>query len=82
MVNYLGSCAGGQLLPPAATARLLDRTVEALLRRLESETEDSLALSMHFPTDWDPYFQPVMSVLEVYHYGTQHFDHHRHQLTL
>jgi hypothetical protein len=23
-----------------------------------------------------------MSVLDLYHYGTQHFDHHRRQLTL
>ena len=37
---------------------------------------------MHFPTDWDPYFAPTMSVLDLYHYGTQHFDHHRRQLTL
>ena len=31
---------------------------------------------------WDPYFKTTMSVLEVYHFGTQHFDHHRRQLTL
>jgi hypothetical protein len=37
---------------------------------------------MHFPPAWDPYFQPTMSVLDVYHYGTQHFDHHKRQLTL
>ena len=29
-----------------------------------------------------PYFKPTMSVLDVYHFGTQHFDHHRRQLTL
>jgi hypothetical protein len=23
-----------------------------------------------------------MSVLDVYHYGTEHYDHHRRQLTL
>lgn len=37
---------------------------------------------MHFPTAWDPYFEPTMSVLDVYHFATQHFDHHRRQLTL
>jgi hypothetical protein len=37
---------------------------------------------MHFPPAWDPYFRPTMSVLDVYHYGTQHFDHHQRQLTL
>ena len=37
---------------------------------------------MHFPTAWDPYFKPTMSVLDVYHFATEHFDHHRRQLTL
>jgi hypothetical protein len=37
---------------------------------------------MHFPTSWAPYFRDTMSVFDVYHYGTQHFDHHRKQLTL
>jgi hypothetical protein len=37
---------------------------------------------MSFPTAWDPYFAPTMTVLDVYHYGTQHFNHHRRQLTL
>ncbi len=82
LINYLGSCGGGQLLPPTATATLMDRTVGALHRKLDSETNQSLALTMHFPADWDPYFKPTMSVLDVYHYGTQHFEHHRRQLTL
>jgi hypothetical protein len=37
---------------------------------------------MASPTDWDYYVRPMMSVLDVYHFGTQHFDHHRRQLTL
>ena len=61
---------------------LLDRTVRALHRNLSAETDESLARTMHFPTAWDPYFTPTMSVLDVYHFGTQHFDHHRKQLTL
>ena len=36
---------------------------------------------MHFPSAWDPYFHDTMSVFDVYHYGTQHFDHHRKQLS-
>ena len=46
------------------------------------ETSESIALTMHFPTRWDPYFRPAMSVLDVYHYGTEHYEHHRRQLTL
>jgi hypothetical protein len=81
VINYVGSWGGGQILTTRAMAALLDRTIDALQRRLATETEASLALTMHFPTAWDPYFKPTMSVLDVYHFGTQHFDHHRRQLT-
>jgi hypothetical protein len=82
LINYLGSCGGGQLLTTRAQAALLDRTIDALQRKLAAETDASLALSMHFPTAWDPYFSPVMSVQDVYHFATQHYDHHRRQLDL
>jgi hypothetical protein len=81
-INYVGPCIAARLLTLRATTALLDRTIGSLRRRLAVETERSLALSMHMPTDWDPYFIPTMSVLDVYHFGTQHFDHHRRQLTL
>jgi DinB superfamily len=82
VINYLGSVGGGRLLSPAAMTRLMDQTVQALQCRLAVETEHSLNLVMHFPPAWDPYFQPIMSVLDVYHFGTQHFNHHQRQLTL
>ena len=37
---------------------------------------------MHFPVGWDPYFTDYMTLRDVYHYPTQHYDHHRQQLTL
>jgi hypothetical protein len=82
VINYLGSCGGGQVLTTGAMAALLDRTIRVLERKLAAESGSSLALTMHFPTAWDPYFKPTMSVLDVYHFATQHFDHHRRQLTL
>ena len=82
VVNYVGSWAGGQIVPPAAMVSLMRRTLRALRRRLDRESEHTLALTMHFPTDWDPYFRPTMTVREVYHYGTEHYEHHRRQLTL
>ena len=81
-INYVGPCIAARLLTPRAIAALLDRTVGSLRRRLAAETERGLGLGMHMPTRWDPYFTPTMSVLDVYHFGTQHFDHHRRQLTL
>lgn len=81
-INYLGPCVAARLLPQRATSALLDRVIGSLRRSLAVETECSLALSMHMPTEWDPYFASTMSVLDVYHFGTQHFDHHCRQLTL
>ncbi|MCT7351347.1 hypothetical protein N4P33_04080 [Streptomyces sp. 15-116A] len=37
---------------------------------------------MCFPTRRDPFFKDVMTLEELYHYPTQHFDFHRGQLTL
>ena len=81
-INYVGPCVAARLLTPPVMTALLDRIIGSLRRRLAAETERNLALSMHMPTSWDPYFTPTMSVLDVYHFGTQHFDHHRRQLTL
>jgi hypothetical protein len=82
VINYLGSCGGGQLLSPRRMTALMDTTMRAIRRRLAAETSAGLALTMHFPTRWDPYFRPTMSVLDVYHYGTEHYDHHHRQLTI
>ena len=82
MINYVGSVGGGQLLPKRAMIALMDRTICGLERTLAGETEETLGLNMHFPPAWDPYFRDVMNVFDVYHYGTQHFEHHRRQLTL
>jgi hypothetical protein len=81
LVNYLGSCVGGTVLSPRTMAALLDRTIVALRQNLAREDERSLALRMTFPTSWDPYFTETMTVLEVYHFGTQHFVHHQRQLS-
>ena len=37
--------------------------------------------SMSYPTPWDPFVQPTMTLADVYHYPTQHFDFHRRQLS-
>src|SRR6478672_5642798 len=62
-LNYLGSCGGGLVLAPGRMAGLMDLTIRGLTRRLEGEAPAQLALTMHFPTRWDPYFRPTMSVL-------------------
>lgn len=81
-VNYLGGCAGALVLRGPRLIAMADRTIDALHRRLDAETDEALERRMHFPTGWDPYFGDTMSLLDVYRYGTVHFDHHRRQLTL
>ncbi|MEP6630027.1 MAG: DinB family protein [Lapillicoccus sp.] len=82
VVNYLGSLGGARVLGYVRMEPLMDRTIAALQASLDQELDVQLARSMHFPVGWDPYFLEVMTVSEVYHYPTQHYRHHRRQLTL
>jgi hypothetical protein len=81
-VNYVGSLGGIRVLGYAPTERLMDRTMGALHSSLDRASDADLRRAMHFPTGWDPYFTEVMTLRDVYHYPTQHYDHHRRQLTL
>jgi hypothetical protein len=82
VVNYLGSLGGGRLLGRRGMAWVLDRVVARLQRAVLRASDHALSRGMHFPVGWDPYFTDYMTILEVHHYGTQHYDHHRAQLTL
>jgi hypothetical protein len=82
VVNYLGSCGGALVFNHARLPRLCDRTIAGLHRSLDRETEQALARGMPFPTSWDPYFTPYMTLTDVYRYATVHFEHHRRQLTV
>jgi hypothetical protein len=82
LINYLGSLGGARVLGYAGMERLMDRVTQHLQSSLANETDDCLNRGMHFPVGWDPYFNDFMTVKDVYHYATQHYDHHRRQLTL
>lgn len=82
VINYLGSCAGALVFNRDRMAGELDRVAIGLLRRLDAEADAGLLQGMSFPSGWDPYFRDWMSVADVYHYATLHFEAHRHQLTL
>jgi DinB superfamily len=81
-VNYWRSCAGALMAGPARAAAWLGRVIASAHRHLDGETDQALLQTMRFPPRWDPYFAERMSLAEVYHYATVHFDHHRRQLTL
>jgi hypothetical protein len=82
VVNYLGSWGGGSVLTRRRMHTMMDRSIKVLQRHLMAETEVALQRRMHFPLGWDPFFRETMTLQDVYHYGTQHFDYHRSQLTL
>ena len=82
VVNYLGSLGGARILGHAGMERTFDRVVNGLAASVLRATDADLSRGMHFPTGWDPYFQDYMTLADVYHYATQHYRHHRGQLTL
>jgi hypothetical protein len=81
-VNYLGSCAGARVFPLRRMPGKLDQVTVALERRLRAETSARLRSGMHYPVRWDPFFRDFMTLADLYHCPTQHFDCHQRQLTL
>jgi hypothetical protein len=81
-INYVGSLGGARVLGHARMERIFDRVVAGLVASMRRQSAASLARGMHFPTGWDPYFRDYMTMADVYHYATQHYGHHRRQLTL
>jgi hypothetical protein len=82
VINYLGSLGGARALGHARMERLMDRVLSGLQTSLRAQSERALDRGMQFPVGWDPYFKEYMTLRDLYHYPTQHYDHHRRQLTL
>jgi len=82
VINYLGSLGGARVLGHSGMERIMDNVTDSLTYTLDRASEKQLARGMHFPVGWDPYFNDYMTVQDVLHYATQHYQHHRQQLTL
>ncbi|SFT52797.1 DinB family protein [Arthrobacter sp. ov118] len=82
VVNYWGSRAASRVFDRNRMLRKLERVTATLARHLQRESETSLALTMAFPTRWDPFFTQSMTLADVYAYPTLHFDFHAKQLSL
>ena len=82
VINYAGSLFGARTLGYARMERLMDRVLSDLDKSVRAHPERVLDQGMHFPVGWDPYFKDFMTLRDVYQYPTQHYDHHRRQLTL
>lgn len=81
-INYLGSCAGAMGFPQRRMAGKMDQVTTALEQRLRAETSARLRSGMRYPVRWDPFFKDFMTLADLYHYPTQHFEFHQRQLTL
>jgi len=82
VINYWGSVIGGRFLTPERMNAWMGRVIASLHRHLDHESDLDLRRTMRFPSRWDPYFTRDMSLSDLYHYTTLHYDHHRAQLTL
>ncbi|MFC9543048.1 DinB family protein [Streptomyces sp. NPDC056956] len=82
LVNYLGPCGAAKVMSPHRMGAAFDRVTASLQRRLAAEAEADLARGMHCPVWWDPFFKDFMTLADIYRYPTQHFDFHRHRLTV
>lgn len=81
-INYWGSVAGAKVFNAKRMADKCDRVIGSLKRNLERESERELRRGMHYPTGWDPFFKPYMTLVDIYRYPTQHFNFHREQLSM
>lgn len=81
-VNFWGSRFGALLFGRDRMVRAMDKVVASLQHHLDRDSDAALERRMHFPVHWDPFFTEVMTLADVYHYATVHFDFHRRQLTL
>lgn len=81
-INYLGSCAGAKAFPTQRMTRMMDQLTTALEEGLRAETSTRLLSGMHYPERWDPFFKDFMTLADLYHYPTQHFEFHERQLAL
>ena len=82
VINYVGSLCGARVLGHTGMERVMDRVTTSLVNSLRKADQKQLERGMHFPVCWDPYFRDFMTIEDVSHYATQHYRHHRKQLTL
>lgn len=80
--NYLGSRFGAKIFRHDRMGAKFDRVVKSLHHRLAAESADALRRQMCFPVRWDPFFKERMTLADVYHYPTQHYEFHRRQLSV
>lgn len=79
-INRLGPRAAARVLGRPGVLRRFDRVHTAILRRLERVSPSQWALTMPYPTRWDPRFRSDMHLEDLFAYPVAHLRHHRQQV--
>ncbi len=79
-VNYWGSRLGAKFYNHKRMGSKFDRVSASLSKKLDRASEASLRRGMYCPTRWDPFFKEYMTLADIFHYPTRHFDFHLKQL--
>lgn len=82
LANYWGSRLGAKVYSHKRMGQRFDRTIASISKKLDRTTEESLNRGMHYPTRWDPFFKDYMTLADIFHYPSEHFDFHLQQLSL
>ncbi|MGC7103051.1 DinB family protein [Amycolatopsis lurida] len=82
VINYWGSRSAAIVFNHCRMGFAMDRACRSLHRYLDTAPSGGLDEGMHVPVRWDPYFRDYMTIADIIHFATQHFDFHRRQLTL
>ena len=82
VMNYVASVIGGRAVGLRRLDTMFTDVTATLAGRLAAATAVDLQRTMAFPSRWDPFFTDRMSLLDIYHYPTQHYDFHVAQLTI
>jgi hypothetical protein len=79
-VNAWGARGGARLYTRRRIGRRFDRAYVAVLRLVDSASDDDWARGMHYPTRWDALFHDYMTLEDLCRYPIAHFAFHRDQI--
>ena len=78
--NALGPRAGGKVFTRKRIGRLYDWVYRALVRLVNSVHDDEWTRGIYYTDRWDALFSEYMTLEQVLHYPTVHFNFHVEQL--
>ena len=81
-INEKGARFQGKAFSFARMNKLFDTTIDSLMKKVKSFTEDEWKRGMHFPTRWDPNFKDFMTLADLFHYPVNHLQFHVGQIAL